>query len=238
MGVPPLSTNIALFLDFDGTLVELAPRPEDVAVPAGTPVVLRNWLDQLEGAVAIVSGRPIDEIDAFLAPCKFPAAGLHGLQHRWEQEGIVERDTPDIGLLKLKELVLSSGLIGEDILLEDKDAAFAVHYRAAPVREPDVRALMGQLVKKFPALHLVEGKMVVEAKPKARDKGKAVQDFMKILPFRGKTPIFVGDDVTDEDGMAAAEQAGGYGIKVGAGPTCARYRLQDVAAVYEWLAKK
>ncbi len=119
--------------------------------------------------------------------------------------------------------------------MEDKGAGLAVHYRAAPDREGEVKAQMKEWAEDLETLNLIHGKMVVEAKGKGFHKGIAVVAFMAHPPFEGRTPIFIGDDTTDEDGMRAAAEAGGFGIKVGEGETCAQYRLPDVPAVHKWL---
>ncbi|MEJ8476755.1 trehalose-phosphatase [Roseibium algae] len=227
---------MALFLDFDGTLADLAPRPEDVQV---APIVLSSLVGlqtYLDGALAIVSGRPIAQIDSFLAPLQLPAAGLHGLEHRMSLNAEVLRDELSPDILTLKGLLRDSNLQSKGVFLEDKGPAVALHYRSVPELENDVVAVMSEAVKGLSALHLVHGKMVVEAKPCARDKGYAVRAFLEHAPFTGRRPVFIGDDVTDEDGIAAAQNLGGIGIKVGDGESCALHRLENVAAVHEWLA--
>lgn len=233
---PIFSADSALFLDFDGTLVDLAPRPEAVDVADGLIPALEYLQDRLAGAVAVISGRPVAEIDGFLSPLRLPSAGLHGLELRAVQGGVVRRDPPGADIEKLKKIIKASGLIEQGVYLEDKGVALAAHYRAVPDQMSAVQELMARSVRDLPSLHLVSGKMVVEAKPSSRDKGKAVLEFMTHAPFAGRRPVFVGDDVTDEDGIAAVQALGGIGIKVGTGPSCARFRLPDVAAVHSWLA--
>lgn len=236
MNVPPLEPDMALFLDFDGTLVELAPRPEDVRVADGLVASLSRLSARLDGALALVSGRPIAEIDRFLAPLNCTAAGLHGHERRAYQEEFVQRAEPTADIRALKGVVKSSALLKNGVTLEDKGATIAVHFRDAPEREAQVSELMSEALRALPALHLVRGKMVLEAKPHGCDKGTSVLTFLKEAPFAGRRPVFIGDDVTDEDGIAAVQDAGGIGIKVGPGESCARYRLDDVAAVHHWLA--
>lgn len=233
--LPPIEPSHALFLDFDGTLVDLAPRPEDVRVSDDVIVALARLQDRLEGALAVVSGRPISQIDQFLAPLHLPAAGLHGLEHRFTVNADIVRVEPCPEIRALKGAVRNSGLLEKGVFLEDKGATVAFHYRAVPGMEAAVTRLVEEAVKALPALHIIRGKMVVEAKPFASDKGSAVHSFLEHPPFKGRKPIFIGDDVTDEDGIAAAQEAGGIGIKVGDGETCAHYRLADVAAVHDWL---
>ncbi|MTH96214.1 trehalose-phosphatase [Roseibium sp. RKSG952] len=234
--LPHLSPDMALFLDFDGTLVEIAPSPEMVAVRPETIVYLQRQLEELEGALAVVSGRPIMEIDHFLAPLQLAAAGLHGLEHRYRAGGELRRDPPGAEILQLKQEISASGLLGNGVFLEDKGVAVAVHFRAAPDKAGEITDFLETQIRSLPDLHLLQGKMVVEAKPDTQDKGKAVAGFLDLDAFRDRLPVFLGDDVTDEDGMAAVQAAGGFGIKVGEGDTCAQFRLADVAAVHRWLA--
>jgi trehalose 6-phosphate phosphatase len=234
--LPPIGPNEALFLDFDGTLVDLAPRPEDVRVSDDLIAALSRLQDRLKGALAVVSGRPISQIDGFLAPLHLPAAGLHGLEHRHTVDADIERTKPGPEIRALKGVVRNSGLLEKGVYLEDKGATLALHYRSVPAMEEAVVRLMNEALEALPSLHIIRGKMVVEAKPFASDKGSAVRSFLEHAPFKGRKPIFIGDDVTDEDGIAAAQDAGGIGIKVGDGETCAHFRLRDVAAVHDWLA--
>lgn len=233
---PPVSDDLALFLDFDGTLVDIAPTPGAVRPGKSLVATLERLTTHLGGAVAIVSGRPIGEIDGFLAPLQLPAAGLHGLQTRFHAED--EIDSAPVGpeLAILKAALAGSGLTGRGVSIEDKGAALAVHYRIAPDCEEAVLEVMQDAISELPDLHLVRGKMVVEAKPAYRDKGWAVTTFMDRPPFAGRTPVFVGDDTTDEDGIRATEAIGGFGIKVGGAESLARFRLADVADVHRWLA--
>lgn len=233
---PPVSDDFALFLDFDGTLVEIAPTPDAVSPSPSMIGHLRHLIDHLDGAVAIVSGRPIHEIDAFLAPLRLPCAGLHGLETRFLPDDEVVRTPVGPELATLKAALEGSGLLGRGVSIEDKGAALAVHYRIAPDCERAVVEVMEEAVGALPDLHLIHGKMVVEAKPAHRDKGWAVSRFMEMAPFRGRTPVFIGDDVTDEDGLRAVEAVGGFGIKVGEADSCARFRISDVAGVHDWLA--
>jgi len=234
--LPTIGPDEALFLDFDGTLVDLAPRPEDVRVSDDLIVALSRLQDRLKGALAVVSGRPISQIDGFLAPLHLPAAGLHGLEHRYTVDAGIVRTEPCPEIRALKGVVRNSGLLEKGVFLEDKGATVALHYRSVPAMETAVVGLVSDAVGALPGLHVIRGKMVVEAKPYASDKGSAVRSFLEHEPFKGRRPVFIGDDVTDEDGIAAAQDAGGIGIKVGEGETCAHHRLSDVAAVHDWLA--
>lgn len=232
---PPVPDRPALFLDFDGTLVEIAPRPDAIVVPPTLPGLLERLVAATSGAVAVVSGRTIEDIEHYLK-LPLPAAGMHGLQRRFAPGAPVEAAPAPPELDTLRQRIKASGLLAGGVELEDKGAGLAVHYRAAPDREEAVKSTLHAEVEDLPALRLIEGKMVVEAKGSGFDKGEAVSLFMDSETFAGRTPVFIGDDVTDEDGMRAAIARGGFGIKVGDGPSLARYRLPDVPSVHDWLA--
>ncbi|ODN70785.1 trehalose-phosphatase [Methylobrevis pamukkalensis] len=236
MSYPRLPARPALFLDFDGTLVDLAPTPDAVVVPSGLAHLLQRLADRLDGALAVVSGRPVAEIDAFLAPTELRAGGLHGLEWR-ERPGVAVMQAPaPISLDVFRARLATSDLLRDGLLVEDKKVAIAVHYRARPDLGSLVRETITGWLEGVDDLAVLDGKMVVEVKPRAVSKGTVVQRFLAMPAFEGRVPVFVGDDVTDEDGMRAAARAGGFGVKVGEGPSGASYRLADVPAVRTWLA--
>lgn len=233
-----LQPDSALFLDFDGTLAALAPRPELVDVDGQVISLLSRINDCLGGAVAILTGRPISQIDGFLHPLALPAAGLHGLEWRSTAADDPVRAEASPELQYLRRSVEASDLLADGIMLEDKGAAIALHYRSVPHLEGALEAYLARALTGLPDLHVLRGKMVMEVKPATHDKGLALRQFMELPPFCGRVPVFAGDDVTDEDAMAAALALGGSALKVGEGPTCAPARLPDVAAVTDWLAQQ
>lgn len=231
---PPIAPGWALFLDFDGVLAEIVDDPEAVTVADATRAALPLVRDRLSGAMAMVSGRPIATIDRVLSPLTLPTAGLHGLERR---DGSGRRHEPAASeaLETFRTRIL--GPAGEAGLgIEDKGASIALHYRRHPERGDRAIALVEEAMEALDGLHAVHGKMVVEVKPATSDKGAAVETFMAEAPFSGRMPVFVGDDVTDEDGFRAATRLGGFGIKVGDGETAARYRAVDVDEIGRWLA--
>lgn len=236
---PPLldTSRAALFLDFDGTLAEIAPDPGAVRVPAALPAALVRLSARLSGALAIISGRPIAEIDHFLAPFTSPASGLHGLERRDAGDGPVAAAVRMPELDAVVARFAASPAAGEGILVEDKGATVAFHFRAAPERGPAVLATVRSIVSELSGVVTVEGKMVIEVKPGGMHKGSAIRAHLSEVPFGARIPVFLGDDVTDEDGFAAVIDEGGVAVKVGPGPTRAPYRLADVAAVHGWLAE-
>jgi len=231
---PLLGADAALFLDFDGTLVDIAARPDRVVVARGLPATLEALVGRLGGAVAIVTGRWLADVDGLLAPAELAGAGLHGAELRDGRHGHVQvRVVGGIGEIAraLRER------FGADprVLVEDKGAAVALHYRLAPERAAECTQALRAAAANWPGLEIVSGKMVIEARGHGSNKGSALRRLAAERPFRGRVPVFVGDDVTDEDGFAAAAALGGYGVKVGDGPTCARHRCAGVADVHAWL---
>jgi trehalose 6-phosphate phosphatase len=232
--------NIALFLDVDGTLLEIAATPDAVKVPAALRNTLQLAAAREGGALALISGRRIAELDTLFAPCVFPAAGQHGLERR-DAQGAITRPDIDSALLQPARAALTElQTEHKGLLLEDKGTALAMHYRLAPKCESLVRTVMtelaGSLVGQF---ELRSGKCVLELAPEGYSKRTAIEAFMAEPPFAGRTPVFVGDDVTDEDGFAAVNALGGYSIRVGqCGATAARHRFGSVSAVVAWLRER
>lgn len=225
-------TKLAMFLDFDGTLVELAERPDLVVVPKQLAHTLERLSVRLNGALAIITGRPLDAVDAFMAPALLPTAAAHGTERRRADGGLV--GPPDELLAAAKEIAERlEDLVRTEprLVLEQKAGAVALHYRQAPELEPRCRAAMEEAIAGRKEFVVVEGKMVFEARPAGVDKGVAVQRFMNEAPFTDRVPVFVGDDKTDEDGFAAVARLGGVAIKVGEGATTASHRLESPAAV-------
>lgn len=231
--LPRLSGSTALFLDFDGTLVDIAAQPELVHIPPQLPLLLQTLQTRLGGALAIVSGRQIVEIDAFLAPLKLPIAGEHGARRRNAAGSLFNADAPDLHTITAVAQRLADQHPG--LRVERKEAAVALHYRQVPALQALCRDTLTFAVQQVPGVVLLEGKCVFEAKPSAVDKGRAIAAFMQEAPFAGRTPVFAGDDVTDDAGFAAVAHLHGLSIKVGAGPTLATHRCDNPAALLAWL---
>jgi trehalose 6-phosphate phosphatase len=234
---PPadLLDGASLFLDFDGTLVDIADTPDAVAVAEHVPSLLARLIDALDGRVAIVSGRPVAEVRALLAPALLTVAGSHGLEIAGADGGCYAPERPpalDRALAAARDLAAHH----PGVLIEDKPFGVGLHYRQAPDAEGAVTALADELAATHD-LKVQHGKMVAELRLRGRDKGSAV-DLLMAEPARRHTrPVFMGDDVTDEAGFAAARALGGAGVLVGpARDTAAAYRLDDVAAALAWLA--
>lgn len=224
-----LYPSCALFLDFDGTMVDLAPQPNAVEVPRHLIGVLQKLNDCLRGAVAVISGRPIAQLDAFLQPLQLAVAGVHGAERRDARGELHLLDTHPLDQVETAARSLSFANAG--LLVENKRGSIALHYRQRPELEALCLATMQAAVDTSPGLTLMRGKMVVEAKPGGASKGRAIEDFLQEPPFAGRTPVFIGDDVTDEVGFSTVQRLGGIGVKVGEGPSVAERRIADPATL-------
>jgi len=227
---------LAIFTDFDGTLVEIAETPDGVDVPDTLAHRIEQTAREFNSAFAVLTGREIAEIDQFLSPLLLPVAGAHGTQRR-RADGVIEDIDPASlsGALDIAEAIAPMIDDHPELILETKQGAVAVHYRQAPELHDVVRQAMQQAVDGDAHFELVPGKMVFEARPRGVSKGDALRAFMLEEPFIGRTPIFIGDDVSDEDGFIAAQDLGGVGIKLGEGDTAARMRIADVGSVHALL---
>jgi trehalose 6-phosphate phosphatase len=234
--VAPPAAEGAFFLDVDGTLLGIAATPDAVAVEPGLVAQLAALEKATGGAVALISGRSIAALDALFEPLTLPAAGQHGAERR-DAAGRFHRHI--LGARGIEEARAAAHGFARNhpgVLVEEKGLSVAVHYRRAPGAEPALRALLeGIAAGSGGELALQPGKMVFEVKPAGRDKGTAITEFMDEPPFRGRVPVFIGDDVTDEYGFAVVNERGGLSVKVGEGPSCARARLPGVEAVRDWL---
>lgn len=227
----------ALLLDVDGTLLHIAETPDGVARSAALCRLLSRLTPALDGAVALISGRTIEDLDRLFEPLKPPAAGLHGLEHR-NAKGQISTlgEAEALDHLRAPLAKFAAGYRG--LLLEDKGRALAFHYRLAPEREAEVKEKIKNLTGGSRDLRTIHGKMVVEIKPRHADKGSAVRAFMTEAPFHGRIPVFLGDDVTDEDAFKVVNELNGLSIRVGpAQETAARHRLDGVDQVLQWLTQ-
>jgi trehalose 6-phosphate phosphatase len=223
-----LCPSCALFLDFDGTLVDIAPQPDAVIVPSGLIGTLTTLNKYLGGALALISGRPIDQIDAYLDPLRLPAAGVHGAERRGADGSMTLLSTHPLQVVE--DAALSLAARYPQLRVENKRGSIALHYRQAPELEQECLQAMQAAVEESPGLTLLRGKMVFEAKPGGASKGHAIEAFMQEPPFAGRSPVFVGDDFTDEVGFATVQRLQGLGVKVGEGASVAWQRLPSPSA--------
>lgn len=233
-------SGIALFLDVDGTLLEIAASPQAVSVPDELRERLRALFLASGGGVALVSGRAIADLDALFAPLALPSAGLHGFEHRGTSGAYRRRPLPSAAALEAaRSVMLDLASRHRGLFVEDKHFALALHYRGAPQLEDlAVTAARDAAARAGGELELQCGKMVVELRPTGATKAQAVTAFLEEAPLAGRRPIFIGDDLTDEPAFELVNRLGGWSAVVSATrPSAARARLADVAAVRGWLAQ-
>lgn len=238
---PLLDPAAALFVDIDGTLVEIAAAPEAVRVSPALPRLLERLQLRHGGAFALVSGRPITGIDALFRPWHGAAAGLHGGERRRLDGSRAELLDPEAAaaLERLRPSATEVARRFPGVRLEDKGRTLALHYRAVPAAEAEILRFADEAVRASDnRVRLMRGKMAAELLPCGQSKGRAIAAFLGEAPFRGRMPVFVGDDVTDEDGFAEVRRRGGVAVRVGpaAADTAAVFSLPGVAAVLAWLA--
>lgn len=231
---PPWPASPAVFLDLDGTLLEIAEHPDAVAPSAELKRVLAKLPAATGGAVAFISGRTVEAVDRVLTPYRFAVAGVHGVQRR-SADGRMSHVASSGDWLERVRLRLEQFVDRyPGLLLENKKLSLALHYRGRPDLEKVVQEFVAEL--ELPSeVERLQGRKVVEIKPVNADKGKAIRAYMSEPPFLARTPVFVGDDVTDEAGFCAVNELGGVSVKVGNGPTAAAWTLSSVPHVLAWL---
>lgn len=235
---PPLQPDWALFLDIDGCLLDFAERPELVVVPAGLHDDIRRLRAALDGALALVSGRSLAQIDALFPGMQLEAAGLHGLQLRAR---LAADSDPGESLEDLHRIRAAAEHVVAShpgAWVEDKGIALAFHWRGAPAARRALEALAAAAVTSLPGYRLQHGNCVLELRPGGHHKGTAIERLMATAPFAGRVPVYAGDDFTDEDGFMTINSLGGLSVIVGdRRPTMARHAIADTAALREWLAE-
>ena len=225
----------AVFLDFDGTLVEFSDDPQKVAIAPAALAQLQKLQSAHRGALAIVSGRRIADLDRFLSPMTFAAAGVHGLERRVAPGGETVMLAGPHALDDIRAALAGPLASAPGLALEDKGTALVIHYRTAPALQSRAKAMMQAAIESRDDLVLMQGEGIVEVHPAGMDKGRAVADLMREAVFAGRIPIYVGDDVTDEFALAYVREAGGVSVKIGQAPSAAEFRLKDVTALHHWL---
>ncbi len=225
--LPPLA-RAALLLDLDGTLLDIAPTPDSVVVPPCLPATLHTLRHRFGGALAVITGRPVEAIDSLLGNCVQAVAGEHGGAIRHAPGQAVER--PDLPTPPEPWLADAAALAARfpGTILERKPRGFGLHFRLAPEAGPVFQAALASMLAGSTQFRLLQGHMLWEVRPVGVDKGDAVAALMRAPPFAGRQPIFIGDDVTDEDGMRVARSLGGAGLRV-------QDAFGDPAGVRAWL---
>lgn len=234
--IPIPRNDAALFLDIDGTLIDIAPTPGSVEVPPGLPALLGRLSRRFAGSLALVSGRALEDIDRLFRPFRFPAAGIHGAERRdalgnHHYIGLSSED-----LSPAREELRRFAARHPALLLEDKGLSLALHFRQAPELEAAVREALEQVrIRLPPEAHLQPGHCVIELKGGSASKRAAIEAFLQEPPFAGRVPVYLGDDLTDMDALTHVQSAGGLGIYVGPEPQSGLAWLPRPAAVLEWL---
>lgn len=233
----PRCRETAWFLDIDGTLVDIATTPGGVVIDKSLRTLLTRLHAAADGALALVTGRTLKAVDQLFDPLRFAAAGQHGLEWRDASGAIHRHENAALKIAAVRDQVMAWTAQWPPLTLEDKGLSLALHYRKAPSLESEVHAFLASLADAADQdLHLQPGKMVCELRPAGRDKGSAIRDFLSQAPFAGRTPVFVGDDMTDEFGFAAVNSLRGMSVKVGSETSIAHWRLPHVEAVRGWLS--
>lgn len=239
-GLPNRLSGLSVFLDIDGTLLDLAETPDAVIVPKGLTADLGRLSARVGGALALVTGRSLDFVEKLFPGHDFFIAGLHGAEIR--SPGSAEQASVS-GLRNLEEAkarIVETARQWPGVLAEDKGNAVALHYRQAPAYEAVVQDFMAEILRSVPGWELQPGKFVLELRPAGRDKGDALKIFMERTPLVGRLPLAVGDDVTDEAMFRVANDMGGLSVRVGdpGEPTAARGHVASPALLRAWIAAR
>lgn len=232
---PPVDRDISLFLDLDGTLVDLIDRPDEVVADAQLRDLLMVVRDRLAGRLAIVSGRSLAQLDRIFGPVAshLILSGSHGTEFR--RDGVTHAPPRPAALDRATAAMRRFAGAHDGLLLEEKSFGAALHYRQAPALSDAAHRLAAALADEY-GLFMQEGRDMVELRPGGHDKGQAIRHLMDIPPLADRPPVFLGDDITDETGFAVVAAMGGYGVLIGKmRPSAAAHRLHDPAHVRNWL---
>ncbi|MCF3973244.1 trehalose-phosphatase [Paracoccus salsus] len=235
MNPPDLPADAALFLDFDGCLVEIADRPDSIVIPDTLAGRLKRLHRRHGGAVALISGRGVADLRAYLPDFPGAVAGSHGAELSLGGHGIEATHGATLDVAALHRQAHDIAAPHPAVLVEPKPHGVVLHYRADPALRGFVEAAMQQLADNHPGLVQQQAKMAVELRPDGVGKDRALARLMDLPDFAGRLPVYAGDDLTDEAAIAEAQSRGGFGIKIGEGETGARFRLGDPAALARWL---
>lgn len=234
-GPPPRVSpaDHAFFLDLDGTLAPIVEDPAEARLPARTRALLERLVTETGGAVAVISGRGLTDLDRIIAPLRLPASGSHGVELRLGNRSDATENGPSLPQRVIDRV--EAFAVAQRVTSERKPGAIALHYRKTPDQAESCRAFVDEVTRNSDELRALHGKMVSEVALQGIDKGHALKRIADSPAFKRRRPVMVGDDVTDEDGFGAAQALGGFGIKIGEGPTAADHRLADVTAFADWL---
>ena len=232
--VAPSRKKVALFLDFDGTLVDIAKTPDQIVLHKKTVILLTKLNKTLKGAVAIVTGRPIIQIDKFLNPLLLPVAGKHGAEIRSSKRQISK--ITGVNLVPIVKQLAAFSRIHEGTFVENKGECVALHFRGSNLSDQEVQAWVNNNIHLGNNLRFILGKKICEIQSTHFDKGYAIAQLSKDSPFKGRFPIFVGDDTPDEYGFNFINKIGGLSVKVGKdNASSAKFFTKNLQQTYEWL---
>jgi len=231
--------DIAVLLDIDGTILDIAPTPGEVIVSQSLRRTLTRLSRETGGALALVSGRSLGNIDALFAPLRLPAIGGHGAEIRLSPDEAAEREYAHVLDGELRERLAEIAVDAPGVLVEDKGYSLAVHYRLAPEQEGRVKEAVAAIKADWPEepIEVLPGKSVVEIKPVSFHKGAAIRELMQHEPFAGRRPIFVGDDITDESAFAVMPEFNGMGFSVGRSAPGTVHCFAAPSDVRRWLER-
>lgn len=231
--------KVALLLDIDGTLLDIALTPHDVRVPSTLRKTLAKLQERTNGAIALVSGRSLSDIDLIFAPLKLSAVGGHGAEIRTTPNGKANGPQPKPLDKKIRTRLADIARVGEGIIVEDKGYSVALHYRLAPDKQRAIEDAVAAVCGELPAgsVEILPGKAVIEIKKSGFNKGTALRDLMTHAPFAGRRPIFVGDDVTDDAAFAVVPEFDGMAISVGRMVPGVAQRFEAPSDVRRWLER-
>jgi trehalose 6-phosphate phosphatase len=241
IAAPPLISDLrrsAILLDVDGTILDIAASPQEVWVPKGLRPTLTRLVESTGGALALVSGRTINDIDLLFTPLQLPAIGVHGAEMRLNGQGEVQARVVPLSK-PLKRRLATVAELGPGILVEDKGFSLALHYRLAPDKGPAVLDAIGEICASAPEepVEILPGKLVVDVKPAAVNKGTAVSELMRHRPFAGRRPIFIGDDTTDLAVFGVIPRLGGQAYSVGGIVADVDGHFETPETVRSWLTR-
>ena len=228
-------TACAFFFDFDGVIADIAPTPDAVHVPDERAGIIRRTRETAGNALALVSGREIDDIRSVYPAYEGAASGGHGAETDWPDGTRESREADPAAIEAVQQRLQALAGEREGFLFETKRLGGVLHFRADPSLEPVARREVEALIADHPGMELQPAKMAFEIKPEGFSKGSVIRAFMEREPFAGRTPLYVGDDVTDEAAFAVVNEMNGYSVKVGMEPTVARHRARTPDELFDWL---
>ncbi|HEV7122712.1 MAG TPA: trehalose-phosphatase [Rhodanobacter sp.] len=236
--LPGRGARWALLLDVDGTLLDFSDDPASVAAPRALTVLLHDLHAALDGALGLISGRTIGDLDRIVGHARWPAAGLHGLELRHANGSYRRGNVSAVGRARMRMLAGELAARFEGVQIEDKQQALALHCRNDPGKLEALREAAASLLPQLPDYELQPGRQVVEFRPVGVDKGEAVRQLLAVPPFAGRVPVYVGDDLTDEHAFKQINCVHGISVRAGSRvPTLAQFSLADPAAVRAWLQR-